>query len=55
MRNRFRKLLSCGCLTGLFLAQVGGCTVDPDILLRAGLSFASDLTIFLLDNLVASL
>lgn len=55
MRIRFGRLLSWGCLSGACLAQAGGCTLDPDILLRAGLTFASDLTIFLLDNLVAGL
>jgi len=41
-------------LGGLILFQAGGCMIDPDIALRAGLTFASDLTIFLIDNLIVS-
>ncbi len=50
---------------GLWASLVGGCLfqgcslvdqtlIDPDLQLRAGLGIASDLTIFLLENLVAS-
>jgi hypothetical protein len=56
MQKRFKKsvrtlyLLAAGA--GLFQAQ--GCTLDPDIVLRAQLSAATDLAIFILENLTAS-
>ena len=37
---------------GWCLLQMGSCTVDPDIILRAGLAAGSDFSIFLLENLV---
>lgn len=37
------------------LLQAGNCSVDPDILLRAGLSAGTDTAIFLLENLVRGL
>lgn len=52
--KRMRKLL--GLLSGgAVLWQAAGCTVDPDIFLRATISAGSDLAIFLLENLAASL
>lgn len=59
MKTRFHRL-------GLWVGLAGGCLfqgcsladqnlIDPDLQLRATLSFASDLTIFLLENLVASI
>lgn len=42
-------------LSGGLLFQMEGCVVDPDILLRAGLSVATDLSVFLLENLAATL
>ncbi len=44
------KLLSASTLF-----QMGGCAVDPDIILRSSLSLASDLSVFFLENLVRSL
>jgi hypothetical protein len=40
---------------GFTVFQVTGCTLDPDIRLRAALSAGADLAIFLLDNLVAAI
>ena len=54
MQRIIRRLLACGILTGACVAQVGGCSLDPDIPFRAFLTFASDVSIFLLDNLFAS-
>lgn len=42
-------------IAGGVLSQMNGCALDPDILLRAGLSVGSDLTVFLLENLFASI
>ena len=39
---------------GAILFQAQGCNLDPDIALRAGISAGSDLAIFLLQNLAAS-
>ena len=55
MQKRFRRILQWACLSGACLAQFEGCAIDPDIPFRAALTFGSDLAIFLLDNLVASL
>ena len=52
MLTRLQKLLIGLCCAGTFALQ--GCLFqDPDVGLRAGLSFGSDLTIFLLENAVA--
>ncbi|UCE62344.1 MAG: hypothetical protein JSU63_11645 [Phycisphaerales bacterium] len=57
MQERFKKVVRwaylVGAGTGVF--QLAGCSVDPDIILRAGLSAGSDLAIFLLENLANSL
>lgn len=57
MKARFRRLGLWSCLLGGCLFQ--GCpiapNIDPDLILRAQISFASDLAIFLLDNVVASI
>lgn len=52
-----KKMRAClGLLaSGTLLWQAAGCMVDPDIFLRAGISAGSDLAVFLLDNLVASI
>lgn len=55
MKRYFRRLLTWVCLSGACLAQVDGCMLDPDIPFRAALTFGSDLTIFLLDNLIRAL
>ena len=58
MKARFLRL-------GLWAGLAGGClfqgcsvidssVIDPDLALRATLSFVSDLTVFLLENLAAS-
>jgi len=50
-----RVLRWCGFTgAGLVVYQAGGCSLDPDILLRAGLTAGSDLAIFLLENLTSS-
>jgi len=49
---RWLALVGSGCGL-LFGAQ--SCGVDPDIFLRAGISFASDSAIFLLENLARGL
>ncbi len=59
MKNRVHRV-------GLWLGLAGGCLfqgcsvvdqtiIDPDLTVRAALSFASELAIFLLDNLAASI
>jgi len=54
MPTRMKKLLIGLCSAGVFALQ--GCIFqDPDVGLRAGLSFASDLAIFLLENTTAGL
>ena len=53
MKTRFRRVLQWGCLLGACVFQ--GCVVDPDIALRAGMSLGSDIAIFMLQNLSASL
>ena len=52
MKTRYYRMLRWGCLLGACVFQ--GCAIDPDIRLRAGISFGSDLAIFLLQNLAAS-
>lgn len=54
MYRRLRNLLTWWCLAGACAVQ--GCIFDdPDVQLRAGLSAASDLAIFLLENAAAGL
>jgi hypothetical protein len=53
MKRRLTHLTIWACLAGGCLLQ--GCTIDPDILLRASISAASDLSIFLLQNLAVSI
>ena len=54
MHRRLQRLLIGWCLAGTCLMQ--GCVFnDPDVGLRAGLSFGSDVAIFLLENLTAGL
>lgn len=48
--------LAGGCLLqGCVFASNNSPIVDPDLVYRAGFSFASDFAIFLLENLAASL
>ena len=54
MYKRLQKLVLAGCIMGTCVAQ--GCLFsDPDVGLRASLSFGSDVAIFLLENLTAGL
>ena len=54
MHRRLLKLIIGWCLAGTCVMQ--GCLFDdPDVGLRAALSFGSDLSIFLLENLAAGL
>ncbi len=54
MYKRLKKLVLAGCIMGTCVAQ--GCLFsDPDVGLRASLSFGSDVAIFLLENLAAGL
>jgi hypothetical protein len=53
--ERWLKWCLAGTGAGVVLFQVQGCTLDPDIYLRAGVSLGSDVAIFLLENLAASL
>ena len=58
MRKRVERWLKwclAGTGTGVLLLQAQGCVVDPDIFLRAGITFGSDVAVFLLQNLTASL
>ncbi len=55
MANKRRMRVVAWLVAGGFLGQMSGCLLDPDILLRAGLSVGSDLTVFLLENLFASI
>jgi len=56
MVKRLRRGLIWCAITGACLFQVQGCIFqDPDVALRAGLSFASDTAIFLLENAAAGL
>jgi len=57
MRAKWRRI-------GVVCLLVGGCLfqgcalapqIDPDLLLRGGFSFASDLAVFLLENAAAGL
>lgn len=52
--RRFLRWLSLGS-AGAVVFQAAGCMVDPDIVLRAGISASADLAIFLLENLAAGL
>lgn len=52
--RRMRSFLSA-VASGAVLWQAAGCVVDPDIILRAGISAGSDIAVFLLENLAASL
>ena len=54
MQKRLYKWLAW-CVAGAFAFQGTSCTLDPDIALRAGILFASDLSTFLLENGAASL
>lgn len=58
MLTRFGKparwIRLAGTGIGLYLFQ-SGCAIDPDIILRAGISASSDLAIFLLENLSTSI
>ena len=47
---RALKLSACG---GLVFQQ--GCTVDPDLLLQAGLQFLTEFAIFVTDSALAGL
>lgn len=51
--NRRRWLHLAIALTGIVFLQ--GCTVDPDLWLRAAVSAGSDTAIFLLENLAIGL
>ncbi len=53
MKKSFKKLGIWSSLGGCILLQACP-AVDPDILLRAELSFGTDLVIFLLENLARS-
>jgi hypothetical protein len=57
MKATFNRVGIWCCLAGGCLFQ--GCAIipglDPDLALRAGLTFGSDLAIFLLENLAAGL
>lgn len=54
MRRRLQKLIIGWCLVGACMVQ--GCVFDdPDVGLRAILSFGSDVAIFLLENVAAGL
>jgi hypothetical protein len=54
MRRRLYRVLKWWCIGGA--AVVSGCIFDdPDVGLRAALSFGSDLAIFLLENATAGL
>jgi len=57
MQRPVQRLLKLWFVAGAGLAvfQATGCTLDPDIQLRAALSAGADLAIFLLDNLVAAI
>jgi len=55
MRRKLGRFLALAFVSGAWLAQANGCMIDPDIPFRAALTFGSDTTIFLLDNLLASL
>ncbi len=52
--NRWRRWWQfASASTGIVLLQ--GCTVDPDLWLRAAISVGSDTAIFFLENLAAGL
>ncbi|HUU85575.1 MAG TPA: hypothetical protein VM243_18905 [Phycisphaerae bacterium] len=54
MLKRLQRLIIGVCLAGMCVTQ--GCIFDdPDVGLRATISFGSDLAIFLLENLTAGL
>ncbi len=57
MQEQFKKAVRWAYLAGAGMGvfQLAGCSVDPDVLLRAGLSAGSDFAIFLLENLANSL
>lgn len=55
MKKRLQRIVQWACLSGACLAQIEGCAIDPDIPFRAAMTFGSDMTIFLLDNLFAAL
>jgi hypothetical protein len=51
MRKRIDHILKWAA--GASVCVAAGCGVDQDIILNAGLSFFSDLAVFLLQNAVA--
>ena len=57
MRKSYQRLFRWAYLVGggAGVFQVTGCSIDPDVTLRAALSVASDFSIFLFENLFASL
>ena len=53
--ERWLRWCLAGTGAGAVLFQAQGCSIDPDIWLRAVISVGSDTAIFLLENLSASL
>ena len=53
-RCRWLKMIGLVCCGGLAL-QAGGCVVDPDLLLQAGIQFATEVAIWATDNALVNL
>ena len=53
-RMNWLKALSVACCGGLVL-QAGGCVIDPDLILQAGIQFLTELAIFATDNALVNL
>ncbi len=56
MRKRMERLIFWSAVCTAYLMHMQGCIFDdPDVRLRTGLSLASDLSIFLLQNAATGL
>ena len=59
MRTRIQRwvrwLALAGVGGGALMFQAQGCSLDPDIALRAAVSVGSDMAIFLLENLAVGI
>ncbi|MCH7807625.1 MAG: hypothetical protein IIB60_00245 [Planctomycetes bacterium] len=59
MRTRIQRWIKrlglAGAGAGALLFQAQGCSLDPDLALRAAVSVGSDVAIFLLENLAVGL
>lgn len=53
-RMYWLKAIGIACCGGVML-QATGCTIDPDLILQAGIQFLTELAIFATDNALVNL